>query len=130
MIQTLNSKNLKKNKTHFFNEVYEKQNRYIKPKEIFTNLIKNSEEAFLDLVDKTPNFKGIIDIEIVSNNDYIVIKLSDNGKGILLKCLTNYPCIFYRYKCSYMAIVRNRLTKTLSKYSDISDVGKIILYLK
>ena len=32
--------NLKKNKTHFFNEVYEKQNRYIKPKEIFTNLIK------------------------------------------------------------------------------------------
>ena len=30
----------KKNKTHFFNEVYTKKDRYIKPKEIFINLIK------------------------------------------------------------------------------------------
>ena len=49
---------------------------------VFINLIKNSEEAFLDLVKKTPNFKGKIDIEIISNNDYIVIRLTDNGTGI------------------------------------------------
>jgi two-component system nitrogen regulation sensor histidine kinase NtrY len=49
---------------------------------VFTNLIKNSEEAFLDLVDKTPNFKGKIDIEIIGNNDYIVVRLTDNGTGI------------------------------------------------
>ena len=49
---------------------------------VFINLIKNSEEAFLDLVKKTPNFKGKIDIEIISNNDYIVVKLTDNGTGI------------------------------------------------
>ena len=49
---------------------------------VFINLIKNSEEAFLDLMKKTPNFKGKIDIEIISNNDYIVIRLTDNGTGI------------------------------------------------
>ncbi len=49
---------------------------------VFINLIKNSEEAFLDLIKKTPNFKGKIDIEIISNNDYIVIRLTDNGTGI------------------------------------------------
>ena len=49
---------------------------------VFINLIKNSEESFEDLSKKTPNFKGKIDIEIVSNNDYIMIKLTDNGSGI------------------------------------------------
>ena len=49
---------------------------------VFINLIKNSEEAFLDLTKKNPDFKGKIDIDIVSNNDYIVIKLTDNGTGI------------------------------------------------
>ena len=45
------------------------------------NLIKNSEEAFED-IKKDPNFKGNINIEISSNNDYIILKLNDNGPGI------------------------------------------------
>ncbi len=49
---------------------------------VFINLIKNSEEAFLDVVKKHPDFKGKIDIEIISNNDYIVVRLIDNGTGI------------------------------------------------
>ena len=49
---------------------------------VFINLIKNSEEAFQDIKEKTPDFKGKIDIEIISNNDYIVIRLTDNGTGI------------------------------------------------
>ena len=49
---------------------------------VFINLIKNSEEAFLDLIKKNPNFKGKIDIEIISNNEYIVVRLTDNGTGI------------------------------------------------
>ena len=49
---------------------------------VFINLIKNSEESFLDRVKKEPNFKGKIDIEIINNNDYIVVKLIDNGTGI------------------------------------------------
>ena len=49
---------------------------------VFINLIKNSEEAFLDLIKKNPDFIGKIDIEIIRNNDYIVIKITDNGTGI------------------------------------------------
>ena len=59
---------------------------------VFINLIKNSEEAFIDLSKKNPNFKGKIDIEIISNNDYIVIRLTDNGTGIsdIKKVMTPY----------------------------------------
>ena len=41
---------------------------------------------------KTPNFKGKIDIEIISNYDYIVVKLTDNGTGItnIKKVMTPY----------------------------------------
>ena len=49
---------------------------------VFINLVKNSEEAFLDLRKKNISFKGKIDIEIISNNDYIVVRLTDNGTGI------------------------------------------------
>ena len=59
---------------------------------VFINLVKNSEEAFLDLRKKNISFKGKIDIEIISNNDYIVIKLTDNGTGIsdIKKVMTPY----------------------------------------
>ena len=49
---------------------------------VFINLIKNSEESFEEIKQKEPNFKGNIDIEIDSNNDYIIIKIDDNGSGI------------------------------------------------
>ena len=49
---------------------------------VFINLIKNSEEAFMELSKKTPSFKGKIDIAIESNNDYIVVIITDNGTGI------------------------------------------------
>jgi len=59
---------------------------------VFINLIKNSEETFLDMLEKDPNFKGKIDIEIISNNDYIVVRLTDNGTGIsdIKKVMTPY----------------------------------------
>ena len=58
---------------------------------MFINLIKNSEEA-LDESQKDPNFKGNIDIEIDDNNDYIVIRINDNGSGITdaKKAMTPY----------------------------------------
>ena len=49
---------------------------------VFINLIKNSEESFLDMLKKNPNFKGKIDIEIISNSDYIAVTITDNGTGI------------------------------------------------
>ena len=59
---------------------------------VFINLIKNSEESFLDQSQKEPNFKGNIDIEIDDNNDYIIIRLTDNGIGITdsKKAMTPY----------------------------------------
>jgi len=59
---------------------------------VFINLIKNSEESFLDKTEKDPNFKGNIEIEIDDNNDYIIIILTDNGTGITdaKKAMTPY----------------------------------------
>ena len=49
---------------------------------VFINLIKNSEESFLEMKAKNQDFSGKIDIEINKNNDYIFIQLTDNGTGI------------------------------------------------
>jgi two-component system, NtrC family, nitrogen regulation sensor histidine kinase NtrY len=79
--------NLKTNNKKFIiNADIEQLNR------VFINLIKNSEESFLDSLLKNPNFKGKIDIEIVSINDYIMIRLTDNGTGIsdTKKAMTPY----------------------------------------
>ena len=59
---------------------------------VMINLIKNSEEALEDIKQKDPNFKGNIDIEIVSNNDYITLRIHDNGPGITdaKKAMTPY----------------------------------------
>ena len=59
---------------------------------VIINLIKNSEESFLDRLQKEPNFKGNIDIEIDDKKDYIIIRLTDNGTGITdsKKAMTPY----------------------------------------
>ena len=49
---------------------------------VFINLLKNSEEALNEKRSKIPDFKGKINVEITSNNHYIVIRISDNGPGI------------------------------------------------
>ena len=83
-----------KNSINLFSKL---NKQYIKGDEdqlnrVFINLIKNSEEAILEQLQKDPNFKGNIDIEIVDNNDYIVIRLTDNGIGITdaKKAMTPY----------------------------------------
>ncbi len=59
---------------------------------VIINLIKNSEEALADIKQKDLNFKGNIDIEIISNNDYITFRIHDNGPGITdaKKAMTPY----------------------------------------
>ena len=59
---------------------------------VFINLFKNSEESFLEQTQKVPNFQGNIDIEIDDDNDYIIIRITDNGKGITdaKKAMTPY----------------------------------------
>ena len=75
-----------KTKNKFINGDEDQLNR------VFINLIKNSEESFLDKSQKKPNFKGNIDIEIDDNNDYIIISIKDNGTGITdsKKAMTPY----------------------------------------
>ena len=59
---------------------------------VFINLIKNSDESIKEIRLKNPLYKGKIDIEIKSNNDYIGIQLIDNGCGIIdtKKIMTPY----------------------------------------
>ena len=77
---------IKKNKSLFVNADEEQLNR------VFINIIKNSEEAILEKIEKDPNFIGNIDIEINSINEYINITLTDNGSGITdaKKAMTPY----------------------------------------
>ena len=81
---SINFNNRSKNKIIFGDE--DQLNR------VFINLIKNSEEAILEQSQKKANFKGNIDIEINDNNDYIVIRITDNGTGITdaKKAMTPY----------------------------------------
>ena len=75
-----------KTKYNFINGDEDQLNR------VFINLIKNSEESFLEQSQKIPSFKGNIDIEIGDNNDYIDIIIKDNGTGITdaKKAMTPY----------------------------------------
>ena len=49
---------------------------------VFINLLKNSEEALNEKRSKIRDFQGKINVEISSNNHYIVVSISDNGSGI------------------------------------------------
>ena len=48
---------------------------------VFINLIKNSIESIEQKVEKNPDFKKKILIDISSNNDHILISIEDNGIG-------------------------------------------------
>ncbi len=48
---------------------------------VFVNLIKNSLEAIEEKKQKVSNLQGKINVEIDRNNEYIVIKMLDNGIG-------------------------------------------------
>tara|TARA_E500000178_G_scaffold353479_1_gene419514 strand:- start:1383 stop:3101 length:1719 start_codon:yes stop_codon:yes gene_type:complete len=83
-----------KNSINLFSKL---KKQYVKGDEdqlnrVFINLIKNSEESISEQLQKDPNFKGNIDIEIVDDNDYIVTRLTDNGTGITdaKKAMTPY----------------------------------------
>tara|TARA_B100000029_G_scaffold216533_1_gene214358 strand:- start:1214 stop:2983 length:1770 start_codon:yes stop_codon:yes gene_type:complete len=48
---------------------------------VFFNLIKNSIESINEKSQKSDDFKGIINIELFKNNDYIKVIIIDNGIG-------------------------------------------------
>ena len=71
---------------------YEQINRVI------FNLIKNSIESIKEKSEKNPNFKGIINIEIMKISDYIDINLIDNGVGFADKNFNNLIKPYYTTK--------------------------------
>ena len=71
---------------------YEQINRVI------FNLIKNSIESIKEKSEKNPNFKGIINIEIIKISDYIDINLIDNGVGFADKNFNNLIKPYYTTK--------------------------------
>jgi two-component system, NtrC family, nitrogen regulation sensor histidine kinase NtrY len=89
---------------------------------VFINLIKNSEEAFLEKTEKNPNFKGNIDIEIDDNNDYINIRLTDNGTGIIdtKKAMTPY----FTTKKTGTGLGLPIVTKIISEHSGNFSIKK------
>ena len=84
------------------------------------NLIKNSEESFIDKSQKEPNFKGNIDIEIDDNNDYIDIRITDNGTGITdtKKAMTPY----FTTKKTGTGLGLPIVTKIINEHSGIFTV--------
>ena len=88
---------IKLTSTNSINLINKTNKKFIKGDEdqlnrVFINLIKNSEESFPEQLQKDPNFKGNIDIEIEDNNDYIILSIKDNGTGIIdaKKAMTPY----------------------------------------
>ena len=87
---------------------------------VFINLMKNSEEAFEEMRKKNPEFKGIIDIEINSNNDYITCRLTDNGPGITdaKKAMTPY----FTTKKTGTGLGLPIVTKIINEHSGIFSI--------
>ena len=114
----LSSKNsiniIKKTKNNLIKGDVDQLNR------VFINLIKNSEESFLDKAEKDHNFKGNIEIEIDDNNDYIIVKLTDNGTGIIdaKKAMTPY----YTTKKSGTGLGLPIVTKIVNEHSGIFSI--------
>jgi two-component system nitrogen regulation sensor histidine kinase NtrY len=90
---------------------------------VFINLIKNSEESIIEQSQKEPNFKGNIDIEIVDNNDYINIRIKDNGKGITdaKKAMTPY----FTTKKTGTGLGLPIVTKIINEHSGIFSIKNI-----
>ncbi len=63
---------------------------------VFLNLIKNSIEAIDEKKQKISNLQGKITLEIDTNNEYIVIKMLDNGIGF--KDVTNITKPYFTTK--------------------------------
>tara|TARA_Y100000590_G_scaffold127688_1_gene145979 strand:+ start:13963 stop:15744 length:1782 start_codon:yes stop_codon:yes gene_type:complete len=61
---------------------------------VFINLIKNSIESIREKINKSPDFKGKINIDINQDSDYIYVTVLDNGIGFqkteVKKMLTPY----------------------------------------
>ena len=91
---------------------------------VFVNLIKNSLEAIHEKKHKNANFQGKITIEIDKNNEYIVIKMLDNGSGF--KETNNIVKPYYTTKKDGTGLGLPIVTKIINEHNgDINFVKKL-----
>ena len=74
----------------------------------------------MQILNKKPNYKGKIDIEILKNNDYIVIIIKDNGEGIsdTKKVMTPY----FTTKNTGTGLGLPIVTKIINEHSGIFSI--------
>ena len=100
---------------------------------VFLNLIKNSLEAIDEKKQKDKNFQGKIVVEIDRNNEYIVIKMLDNGPGF--NDIKNITKPYYTTKKDGTGLGLPIVTKIINEHNgDInfikkSNGAKIEIYL-
>ncbi len=100
---------------------------------VFLNLIKNSIEAINDKKQKDKNLQGKISVEIDKNNEYIVIKMLDNGSGF--NDIKNITKPYYTTKKDGTGLGLPIVTKIINEHNgDInfikkSNGAKIEIYL-
>ena len=90
---------------------------------VFINLLKKNEEALNEKRSKIRDFKGKINVEITSNNHYIVVSLSDNGSGIsdIKKAMNPY----YTTKLKGTGLGLPIVNKIINEHSgDLSIINK------
>ncbi len=77
----MSNKNINLNLNYDFKKKYLINGDSEQLNRVFINLIKNSMEAIDEKKQKDTNLLGKIDVEIIKNNEYIEIKMLDNGSG-------------------------------------------------
>ena len=85
----IKDKNIKFNYKNMYDEVY-LMGDYDRLKQVFVNIIKNSVESILD--------NGIIDMEVLLDNNKVIITIMDNGIGMDKEELKNIYEMFYTTK--------------------------------
>ena len=104
---------------------------------VFFNLIKNSIESIEQKMEKNPQFKKKISIEILANNDHIKVLIIDNGIGFSKK--NNVKEILNPYfttKKNGTGLGLSIVNKIINdhdgelKFDPISDGAKVEVYFK
>ena len=84
---------------------------------VFLNLIKNSIESIQEKSKKNLNFTKIIDIEISSNNDYISIKITDNGIGFSSDNIKNIVKPYFTTKAKGSGLGLSIVSKIINDHN-------------
>ena len=100
---------------------------------VFINLIKNSIESIYEKSLKMQDIKGKIDVEILSNSNYIYVNLNDNGIGFNNIDIKKISTPYYTTKKDGTGLGLSIVTKIISDhdaeiiFSNSSDGAKIRL---